>query len=58
MRKAYFRFGVLPVALVAALGLTSSAPGYTALDEDGDPLRAAFNQDAGKVRVLVLVAPT
>ena len=31
---------------------------YAAIGADGDPLRAAFNKDAGKVRVLILVAPT
>jgi mercuric ion transport protein len=31
---------------------------HAAIGTDGNPLRAAFNRDAGKVRVLMLVAPT
>jgi len=31
---------------------------YTPLGHDSDPLRAAFNADQGKVRVLILVSPT
>ena len=52
--------------VVAALGLTVAAatprspspPTYHSLDRAGEPLREAFNADAGKVRVLMLVAPT
>lgn len=31
---------------------------HTALGQDGVPLRAAFNADQGKVRVMMLVSPT
>ncbi len=31
---------------------------YWVLDGQAEPLKAAFNRDAGKVRVLMLVAPT
>ena len=31
---------------------------YTAIGPDGEALRQAFNADVGKVRVLLLVAPT
>jgi hypothetical protein len=31
---------------------------HTPLGHDSNPLRAAFNADQGKVRVLMLVAPT
>ncbi len=58
MRKSYFGLGALPVVFGVALGLTPPATSYTSLDEQGDPLRATFNQDVGKVRVLMLVAPT
>jgi hypothetical protein len=39
---------------------TSSAvaPDYVSLDVRGEPLKSAFNADADKVRLLMLVAPT
>jgi len=52
--------------VVAALGLAVAAatprspdpPTYHSLDRAGEPLKEAFNADAGKVRLLMLVAPT
>ena len=32
--------------------------GYVSLDAAGQPLRTRFNDDVGKTRVLMLVAPT
>ncbi len=58
MRKAYTGFGTLAVVSALSLGLSASAADYTTLDERGDPLKSAFNADIGKVRVLMLVAPT
>lgn len=45
---------------VAGAGVTPAGQDaeYTRLDRQGQPLRAAFNAAAGKVRVLMLVAPT
>ena len=46
--------------ILAAL-LLSAACGtyrYEKLAENGEPLRARFNADAGHVRVVMLVAPT
>jgi hypothetical protein len=46
--------------IVAAL-LLSAACGsdrYEKLADDAEPLRARFNADAGRVRVMMLVAPT
>ncbi|MCZ6477123.1 MAG: hypothetical protein O6851_02260 [Gemmatimonadetes bacterium] len=34
------------------------APDYVSLDVRGEPLKSAFNADADKVRLLMLVAPT
>ena len=34
------------------------APDYVSLDVRGDPLKSAFNADADKVRLLMLLAPT
>jgi hypothetical protein len=48
------------VALLAAL-LFSAACGpqrYEKLTDTAEPLRARFNADAGRVRVMMLVAPT
>ena len=36
----------------------ATATGYEALSSDAEPLRSRFNADAGKVRVLMLAAPT
>ncbi len=49
--------GAFPFAAVLALGLLWAAD-YQAIGADSEPLRAAFNADAGKVRILMLVAPT
>ena len=48
----------LSLALGLSLGVSGSIADYTSLDADGNPLRATFNADRGKVRVLMLVAPT
>src|SRR5215467_12359201 len=52
------------LTLFAALFLLTLAPlraqqqALPALDQRLDPLRARFNQDAGKVRLIVIVDPT
>lgn len=46
------------VVLLAAFTSTRRQSDYIALDRDANPLRAAFNGDSGKIRVLMLVAPT
>jgi hypothetical protein len=48
-------------AVVAAVsGCRASGPAsvHERLDPDAAPLRAAFNADTGKVRILMLVSPT
>ncbi|MEE8147480.1 MAG: hypothetical protein V3T24_07755 [Longimicrobiales bacterium] len=49
-------------AVTLALGLAAlggpQAPGFTSLDAQAEPLKAAFEADAGKVRVLMYVSPT
>ena len=48
--------GILPLILLVSAG---AWPGdYVPLDREAEPLRAAFNADSDKVRVLMLVAPT
>ena len=58
MRKSFVGLGMLPIVVGVTLGLAASPASYTSLDERGDPLRETFNADVGKVRVLMLVAPT
>lgn len=52
-------FGLIPLGLLLALRV---GPGrentYVALDNRAQPLRDAFNADAGKVRLLMYVSPT
>jgi hypothetical protein len=54
--------GVLLLAAAAALAPSCKVKGerqaYSQVAADGEALRAAFNAEAGKVRVIVLVAPT
>ena len=57
MRKPFVGSGVL-IAAGFSLALAAPAADYATLDERGDPLRTSFNADIGKVRVLMLVAPT
>jgi hypothetical protein len=59
------RARVLAVLLVAAVSAVATscriqgkrAP-YTAIGAEAETLRAAFNADVGRVRLVVLVAPT
>jgi hypothetical protein len=48
--------------LVAALSLAYVACGatqpYASLAESAEPLRTQFNNDTGRVRIVMLVAPT
>lgn len=49
------------VPLAAFLAWKAAGPStaaYSRLDASAEPLRTSFNADVGKVRVLMLVAPT
>ena len=46
------------VALASACRIQGKQQPFTVLDGKGEALRAAFNADAGKVRLVALVAPT
>ncbi len=57
--------GALAFAAVLALGPLGAADyepiaatDYALIGADAEPFRASFNADAGKVRILMLVAPT
>jgi hypothetical protein len=58
--SALFAIGValFAAATLAACRAGGPASPFLTLDRDASPLRARFNADAGKVRVLMLVAPT
>ncbi len=63
MKKTLVSSVAFAVAVSAlALSLFASGPaaatGYLTLDSNSEPLRSAFNSDVGKVRILMLVAPT
>lgn len=44
--------------LAAANAMSAAEPQFTTLDSAAEPLRAAFNADTGKTRVVMLVSPT
>jgi hypothetical protein len=44
--------------LVLALALGCGPRPYTPLSDSAEPLRTQFNQDVGRVRIVMLVAPT
>jgi hypothetical protein len=48
---------VVASALLVAAACARTQP-YATLDDAAEPLRTRFNADAGRVRVMMLVAPT
>ena len=58
MKRLYVLSAIGMLTLGVAVGFRPGSAEYTALDARGNPLRTAFNDDLGKVRVLMLVAPT
>jgi hypothetical protein len=51
--------GLTGIAMLGGLGTALAPAGtYEVLDARGEPFSSAFNRDAGKVRVVMLVAPT
>ena len=54
------RSALVLLVVLAAVGFARRAqePDYTVIDTHSEPLRSAFNADVGKVRILMLVAPT
>ena len=53
-----FAVAVSALALSLFASRPAAATGYLTLDRNSEPLRSAFNSDVGKVRILMLVAPT
>ncbi len=58
MRRWYVLSAIGMLTLGMTVGFRTGPAEYTALDASGNPLRTTFNDDVGKVRVLMLVAPT
>jgi hypothetical protein len=62
MRRAGTTVTLAAVAALAALAsackLEGKRQGHTKIGAEAAALREAFNADAGKVRVVVLVSPT
>ncbi len=57
MKQKLF-LALVPIAALFGLALGAAGPDYTSLDDKAEPLKSAFNADAGKIRVVMLVAPT
>jgi hypothetical protein len=49
---------IAALVICAAAGACVKTQPYAKLSETAEPLRARFNQDVGRVRVMMLVAPT
>lgn len=60
MRTSRALLTVLLLHLVAALTACKSSPPrpHSSLTQGAEPLRSQFNRDAGKVRVVIVAAPT
>ncbi len=58
MRLRYLTSVAGLLALGFSVAFAPAPVDYEMLDASGNPLRTAFNEDLGKVRVIMLVAPT
>jgi hypothetical protein len=61
MKQARLSLVILAVAVAAALGACKAGgpeSPFQILDSNATSLRERFNTDAGKVRVIMLVAPS
>lgn len=56
-RKSFLLAGASALAAGCARQPTSTRR-YQEIAQDGEPLKSAFNRDAGRVRILMLVSPT
>ena len=52
------RLAAVALAVAALAACRHQEPSYREVGRDAWALRAAFNADAGRVRLIVLVAPT
>ena len=59
MKRRYIKFGVIAAALLGIVGIVAyQFSGGLAYSENLEGLKAEFNRDKGKVRLLVLLSPT
>lgn len=59
MSRKYIKLGVVAAILLGFAGLAAyQFTGGNELSDDMDGLQTQFNRDKGKVRLLVLLAPT
>ena len=57
MTVARLKIPVLLLALTTWLALPVSAAEYVTLGKNAEPLRANFNSEIGKVRMMLVIAP-
>ncbi len=50
--------GPVASAVQASTGGSTGGEDYVTLDRAAEPFKSAFNADVGKIRILMLVAPT
>jgi hypothetical protein len=58
MRLKNFLFPIIAILALAGCPSKGDISPHAQLTENVEPLRSAFNEDVGQVRVLMLVAPT
>ncbi len=58
MKRQHFLFGSAASLLSACAHRRPTTADFVTLSRDAQPLRAQFNADARKVRILMLVSPT
>lgn len=57
MIRARLSIPVIVATLIAACSQAPARP-HDSLTADAEPLRSAFNRDAGTVRIVMIAAPT
>ena len=56
--RATLALGALLAAALAGVSQAPAPPSFPELGKELEPLRADFNRDAGRVRLLLLLDPT
>ncbi len=57
-KRTALALGAFLAAALAAASQAPAPPSFPELAKDSEPLRADFNRDAGRVRLLLLLDPT
>jgi hypothetical protein len=58
MQRKSFLLGNIGMLLAGCSRHASSSGRFQVIGGNGEPLKSTFNEDAGKVRILMLVSPT